>query len=421
MSLSTVIQHLKARAADQMAKARVKTAHKLHKNQTKNGFQRAELKINHAEFMSMYALLKPLLFCLAPETAHDLSLNCLSAISKNAFLRNQLKNLYANKVPKLPVTIMGLDFKHPIGLAAGLDKDARAFQAFAALGFSAVEMGTVTPEPQAGNPKPRMFRLEKDRAIINRMGFNSGGLENFLNNFQPLSFQQKSESSNDNAIAGINIGKNKVTANENANDDYLKALQTVYVKADYITVNISSPNTESLRELQGEEPLAALLKALSDERQKLAEQHGTLKPIALKIAPDLTEEEIKTIAELVIQYQFDALIATNTTIERPESLKSSDKHEAGGLSGAILKQPSTDVIAAFYQHLQGKVPIIGVGGVETTEDAWDKLVAGADYIQVYSGLIYHGPEMIKNIVTGLKAKAEGYDSLSKAVAVARRH
>ncbi len=362
----------------------------------------------------MYSLLKPILFKLSPEKAHDVMMNTLAMCSKNILLRKILKHLYGNKVAELPVSLMGLNFKHPVGLAAGLDKDARAFQAFSALGFSAVEMGTVTPLPQPGNPKPRMFRLEKDRAIINRMGFNSGGLQNFLLNFQPHAPSAKNPT-----IAGINIGKNKITSNENANEDYLKALRSVYAKADYVTVNISSPNTESLRELQGEEPLTQLLKALSEERDKLAIEQNVNKPIALKIAPDLNKEEIKVIADLVVTYRFDALIATNTTIARPDSLQSHDKSQMGGLSGAVLKQASTDVIAEFYTHLKGKVPIIGVGGIETAEDAWQKMLAGADYVQVYSGLIYQGPEMIRDIVNGLKIKAAKHNSLSEALAAER--
>ena len=363
----------------------------------------------------MYSLLKPLLFKFDPEKAHDITMGFLATASKNPLLRSLIKSIYGNKVPSLPVSIMGLDFKHPVGLAAGLDKDARAFQAFAALGFSAVEMGTVTPLPQTGNDKPRMFRLAEDRAIINRMGFNSGGIQNFLLNFQPFTESAK----NNKTAAGINIGKNKLTSNENAVDDYLKALRAVYAKADYITINISSPNTESLRELQGEEPLMQLLKALSEERIKLATEQRIHIPIALKIAPDLESTEIRAIAELLIEYQFDALIATNTTIERPESLESEYKNETGGLSGAILKQQATDVIAEFYTHLQGKVPIIGVGGIETADDAWQKMLAGADFVQIYSGLIYHGPKMIREIVTGLNEKTVGYDSLADALSAHR--
>lgn len=360
----------------------------------------------------MYKLLKPLLFKLSPEKAHDITLNILSLCSKLSPLTSILDCLYRKRIDSLPVSIMGLDFDHPIGLAAGLDKDARAFNAFSALGFSAIEMGTVTPLPQAGNPKPRMFRLEKDRAIINRMGFNSSGLDAFLKNFTI-------NCANKSTIAGINIGKNKITSNMNANDDYLTALRAVYSKADYVTVNISSPNTESLRELQGEEPLTKLLQTLSAERDKLTEQHKVRKPIALKIAPDLDKDEIKVISELVIANNFDALIATNTTIARMPSLRSIHQNEAGGLSGAALKQASTEVIAELYSHLKGKVPIIGVGGIETAEDAWQKMLAGADYLQVYSGLIYHGPEMIRNIVNGLKMKTSQYASLAEALAAER--
>ena len=368
----------------------------------------------------MYKLVKPLLFKLSPEKAHDVTINALAICEKSALLRNFLRQQYADKVPALPTSIMGLNFKHPVGLAAGLDKDARAFQAFAALGFSSVEMGTVTPLPQPGNPKPRMFRLADDRAIINRMGFNSGGLQQFLFNFQPFT-TPSSRTEQNNAIAGINIGKNKLTSNQDANEDYLKALRAVYSKADYVTVNISSPNTESLRELQGEEPLTQLLKALSEERDKLAQEQHVRKPIALKIAPDLTEEEIKVISALVIEFNFDALIATNTTITRPSSLLSDEKKQTGGLSGAVLKQQSTDVITKFYAHLQGKVPIIGVGGIENADDAWDKLLAGADYVQIYSGLIYHGPNMIADIVSGLLEKTKNYTSLSEALAAERAH
>ena len=363
----------------------------------------------------MYALLKPLLFKLSPEKAHDITLGVLSFIEKNRLIRNYLKKFYADKIPALPTHLMGLKFKHPVGLAAGLDKDARAFQSFTALGFSAVEMGTVTPLPQPGNPKPRMFRLSQDRSVINRMGFNSGGIQNFLINFQPYS-----QSSSNNGIAGINIGKNKITLNENANEDYVNALRSVYSKADYITINISSPNTESLRDLQAEEALSSLLKAITEEREKLSTEQQVYKPIALKIAPDLNSYEIQTISELVLKYKFDALIATNTTIKRPESLKSPEKQESGGLSGAILKQQSTEVIAEFYQYLKGKVPIIGVGGIETADDAWEKMLAGADFVQVYSGLIYHGPTMIRDIVNGLKEKTKNYDSLQQALANERK-
>jgi len=316
----------------------------------------------------MYRFLRPLVFKFSAETAHDFAMSSMGKASRCPNLCSIIQYMYGDKVNDLPVNVMGLDFRHPIGLAAGLDKGATAFKGFAALGFSGVEMGTVTPKPQSGNDKPRMFRLEEDGAIINRMGFNSSGLDDFLSNLDTDS----------TAIAGINIGKNKVTPNENAIDDYLQA----------------------------KEPLDKLLKELKAEQLRLSKFHNRYVPIALKIAPDLSEEEIEVIATLVKKHQFDALIATNTTLARPDDLESNQKAETGGLSGAPLKHQSTEVIASFYKHLKGEIPIIGVGGIETVEDAWDKLLAGADYLQVYSGLIYHGPEMIQEIVNGLKAKVD---------------
>lgn len=348
-----------------------------------------------------------MLFRLNPEVAHDLSISNLATISKHPRLTAKTRQLYADKVPPLPVEVMGLSFDNPVGLAAGLDKNARAFKAFAALGFSSVEMGTVTPLPQPGNVKPRMFRLEEDRSIINRMGFNSDGIDRFLDNID----------TDDSAVVGINIGKNKVTPNDHAIDDYTIAMESVYKHADYITINISSPNTESLRDLQAKEPLNELLHAVKEKQTTLQRLHHRYVPIALKIAPDLNAEEIAVISALVMKHQFDALIATNTTIARPSTLQSENKAESGGLSGASLKHDSTNVIASFYQHLKGQVPIIGVGGIETTEDAWQKLLSGADYLQVYSGLIYHGPDMIQEIVSGLKQKIEqlGFTDLASAM------
>lgn len=360
----------------------------------------------------MYSLIRPALFKLQPETAHDLTLSSLACIAKIKPLTHITRKLYADKIPALPVQVMGLNFAHPIGLAAGLDKNARAFKAFSALGFSGVELGTVTPLPQSGNSKPRMFRLEHDRAVINRMGFNSSGLESFINNINTDS----------SAVAGVNIGKNKATPNEQATNDYITAMQKVYQHANYITVNISSPNTESLRDLQAEEPLSELLASLKAEQSKLAEATDRYVPIALKIAPDLSNAEIAVISQLVLKHQFDAVIATNTTISRPSDLNSDEQAETGGLSGAPLKHLSTNVIAEFYQHLQGQVPIIGAGGIENGDDAWQKLLAGADYLQVYSGLIYHGPEMINTIVTELKQKITqlGFADLPSALATMRQ-
>nr|MBX2849786.1 dihydroorotate dehydrogenase (quinone) [Acidiferrobacterales bacterium] len=290
----------------------------------------------------------------------------------------------------------------------GLDKDARALPAFSALGFSAVEMGTVTPKPQPGNEKPRMFRLLEDEAIINRMGFNSDGVEAFLSNIKQTP---------QTAIAGINIGKNAVTPIEEAHEDYVSALQSVYPQADYITVNISSPNTKSLRDLQSQSFLDELLLKIKQAQAKCEKVHKRRIPIALKVAPDLEIDEIETIAELLITHQFDALIATNTTIARPESLKSKHAAQAGGLSGAPVKEMSTRCIQEFYKLLQGRVQIIGVGGIKNADDAWEKMLAGADYLQIYSQFIYQGPAMIREIVSGLekRMKSHGFDDLATAM------
>ncbi len=356
----------------------------------------------------LYSLARPALFSLDPERAHDLTLSNLARASKSPFLCSQLERAFARKVPDLPLSCMGLDFRHPIGLAAGLDKEARALPAFSAMGFSGVEMGTVTPKPQPGNPKPRMFRLIEDEALINRMGFNSSGVDEFLSNIQKT---------DKTAVAGINIGKNAVTAIEDAHFDYVSAMQRVYSQADYITINISSPNTKSLRDLQNESFLDDLLLKIKTAQQKCQKVHGRYVPIALKVAPDLEIEEIETISELVISHQFDALIATNTTVARPESLKSQHAKEVGGLSGAPVKEQATECIRQFYKLLQGRVQIIGVGGIKDADDAWEKLLAGADYLQIYSQFIYQGPAMITQIVEGLKVKVEshGFAELSAAL------
>ena len=361
----------------------------------------------------MYSLFKPLVFALDPERAHDITLANLEFISKRPFLASKLAKFYGNCVPDLPVSCMGLDFKHPVGLAAGLDKDARAFAAFSALGFSAVEMGTVTPLPQPGNDKPRMFRLLEDEAIINRMGFNSGGVDAFLANLKANCESQ--------AIAGINIGKNAVTAIEDAHFDYVSAMQRVYSSADYITANISSPNTKSLRDLQNEAFLDHLLSQIKSAHSKCVKAHKKHVPIALKVAPDLSEDEIEVIAELLISHQFDGLIATNTTVNRPDTLQSEHAQETGGLSGTPVKDQSTECIKEFYRHLKGRIPIIGVGGIKNADDAWEKLLAGADFLQIYSLFIYQGPAMIKEIVTGLKQKVQekGFDNLGDALIALR--
>ncbi|MBT8114318.1 MAG: quinone-dependent dihydroorotate dehydrogenase, partial [Arenicella sp.] len=275
----------------------------------------------------MYTFVKPLLFALDPERAHDLTMAQLQLVSCQPLLTSQVNRLYGGRVPELPVQCMGIDFKHPLGLAAGLDKDARALPAFSALGFSGVELGTVTPKPQPGNDKPRIFRLQEDQALINRLGFNNVGVEQFLKNLK---------TNDDTAVAGINIGKNAVTAIGDAHYDYVAALQRTYSHADYLTVNVSSPNTKSLRDLQNANYLDNLLERIMQAHSKCAKVHKRHVPIALKVAPDLQDDEIETIAELVLSYQFDGLIATNTTVQRPESLQSANAAEGGGLSGAPL-------------------------------------------------------------------------------------
>jgi len=361
----------------------------------------------------MYSFVKPALFALDPERAHDITLSKLAFASKVPFLTAQINRFFGRHVPDFPVRCMGLDFRHPVGLAAGLDKDARALAAFSAMGFSGVEMGTVTPKPQAGNPKPRMFRLVEDEALINRMGFNSGGVDVFLDNIQKT---------DETAIAGINVGKNAVTAIEDAHFDYVSAMQRVYSHADYITVNISSPNTKSLRDLQNESFLDDLLLKIKTAQKKCEKVHKRYVPIALKVAPDLEPDEIETIAELVISHQFDAVIATNTTVARPESLQSEHAAEVGGLSGAPVKESSTECIRQFYRLLKGRVQIIGVGGIRNADDAWEKMLAGADYVQIYSQFIYQGPSMIAGIVNGLKARvqSQGFDDLPTALEALRK-
>lgn len=356
----------------------------------------------------MYALLKPLLFSFDPEVAHDLMLKQMQIASRRPFIVQQVAKHIAARVPEMPLQCMGLNFKHPVGLAAGLDKDARALPIFSALGFSGVELGTVTPKPQLGNDKPRLFRLLEDEGIVNRMGFNSGGVDAFLTNLCRM---------RESAVVGINIGKNAITPIEDAHLDYVSALQRVYSKADYVTINISSPNTKSLRNLQNEEFLDNLLLQITTAKEKCVKVHKRNVPIALKVAPDLDNDEVEIIANLLLSYKFDALIATNTTVSRPSSLKSNYANEEGGLSGAPVKNLSTHIIRQFYKVLKGKVQIIGVGGIANADDAWEKLLAGADYLQIYSQYIYQGPGVIREIVTGLQQRLDqsGYASVADAM------
>ena len=356
----------------------------------------------------MYSLLRPLLFALDPEHAHELTLQALRVPGAASMLHA----LYGARVPVLPVICMGLRFPNPLGLAAGLDKQAAAVGGLAALGFGFLELGTVTPRPQPGNPGPRLFRLPAAAALINRMGFNSDGLEPFLANLarapRPVPL-------------GINLGKNKDTPAERALDDYLTGLRAVYAHADYVAVNISSPNTPGLRALQEETALAELLAGLKAAQAQLATDHGRYVPIALKIAPDLDGEALDGVARLLLEHRIDAVIATNTTVTRPGLGHNPRAREAGGLSGRPLRPLATAVIARLYRTLQGRIPIIGVGGIESADDAWEKLVAGADLLQIYAALIYRGPAVVRAIVADLKDRADrlGNGDLGAAVARAR--
>ncbi len=293
--------------------------------------------------------------------------------------------LIASRPADDPRDVMGLTFSNPVGLAAGLDKNGDCIDGLAALGFGFIEIGTITPLPQSGNPKPRLFRLPEANAIINRMGFNNDGVDKLIANVKRAKYQ---------GILGINIGKNAVTPIENAADDYLTCLRKVYPYASYITVNISSPNTKNLRQLQDEEALTRLLSALKGEQQKLADAHGKYVPIALKIAPDMESDQLKQIAALLMQHQIDAVIATNTTVSRVGVEGMPHGEEAGGLSGAPVREKSTEVIRQLSVELQGALPIIGAGGILNGADAAEKINAGASLVQFYSGMIYRGPALI---------------------------
>lgn len=328
----------------------------------------------------MYALLRPALFKLDPESAHHLTLNGL-----NRAARLGLSNCFVPRAVATPCHVMGLDFPNPVGLAAGLDKNGDCIDGLAALDFGFIEIGTITPLPQSGNAKPRLFRLPQAKAIINRMGFNNDGVDTLIANVQQAKYR---------GILGINIGKNALTPIEKAADDYLICLRKVYAHASYITVNISSPNTKNLRQLQDEDALNQLLSALKAEQHKLADAHGKLVPIALKIAPDMESAQITQIARLLMKHRIDAVIATNTTLSRDAVQHLPHGDEAGGLSGTPVRDKSTAVIQQLAVELQGALPIIGVGGILSGEDAVEKINAGASLVQLYSGLIYRGPALV---------------------------
>jgi len=338
----------------------------------------------------MYSLLRSALFQLEPETAHNFTLSGLETAYKLG-----LSGLIAPRAENNACTVMGLNFPNSVGLAAGLDKNCDCINGLAALGFGFIEIGTITPLSQPGNPKPRLFRLPQANAIINRMGFNNDGVDVLINNVQRADYR---------GILGINIGKNAVTPIENAADDYLICLRKVYAHASYITVNISSPNTKNLRQLQDEDALNNLLAQLKSEQQKLADAHGKYVPIALKIAPDMEGEQIAQIARLLMQHGIDGVIATNTTLGRIGVENLPNGNETGGLSGAPVRDKSTAVIRQLAAELQGALPIIGVGGILQGADAAEKIAAGASLVQIYSGLIYRGPSLISECCVAIRAR-----------------
>lgn len=344
-----------------------------------------------------YAALRPLLFSLDAEAAHDMTLRWLQRLQHTPVMR-----LLAPPRIDDPVELAGLHLPNRVGLAAGLDKNARCIDAWAALGFGFVEVGTVTPLPQPGNPKPRLFRLPQARALINRFGFNNEGLQAFVAHVRASRVRQRGSPA---LVLGLNIGKNASTPIERAVDDYLVGLRGVYPYADYVTVNISSPNTANLRQLQNDQALDALLDALTQERARLAQQHGQRKPLFVKIAPDLDEPQVGAIAAALLRHGIDGVIATNTTLQRPGVQGLPHAQEAGGLSGAPLASASNRVIAALRAQLGPSYPIIGVGGILSAADAVAKLQAGADAVQLYTGLIYRGPGLIAEVAQALKRQA----------------
>lgn len=336
-----------------------------------------------------YSLAKSLMFSMDAERSHNLALGGMNLAASLG-----VPSLLGTEKLDMPVEVMGIRFPNPVGLAAGLDKNGTAIDGLAALGFGFVEIGTVTPRPQVGNPKPRLFRIPEHNAIINRMGFNNHGVDALLANVDRARYK---------GILGINIGKNKDTPNDKANDDYLYCLRKVYSRASYITVNVSSPNTPGLRSLQFGDSLNTLLESLKNEQARQALLHDRYVPIAVKIAPDMTEEEIVMVADSLKTYEMDGVIATNTTLSREGVEDSVLQGESGGLSGEPVRNKSTKVIRTLAYELNGALPIIGVGGITEGFDAAEKIEAGASLVQIYSGFIYKGPALVKESVRAIEA------------------
>jgi dihydroorotate dehydrogenase len=339
------------------------------------------------QYRMLYSFLRPLLFRLDPETAHRVTFAAMEKARGFGLLTS-------NSIACQPRRVMSLTFPNPVGLAAGLDKNGEHIEALAALGFGFIEVGTVTPRPQPGNPEPRLFRIPQASAIINRMGFNNRGIDSLVANVRR---------SNYNCILGINIGKNFDTPVEKAADDYLACLQKIYGYADYIVINISSPNTPGLRQLQNTGELDRLLATLKSSQGRLADEHGKYKPLAVKIAPDLEPSQIESIAALLLAHQIDGVIATNTTLSRSGIEGLPHANEAGGLSGAPLKHKATLVVRQLSAALEGALPIIAAGGIMCAADAREKIEAGASLVQLYSGLIYRGPHLVHEIGQALCA------------------
>lgn len=338
----------------------------------------------------IYPLIRKFFFALDAETAHGIGMSGVGFLNLAG-----VACLVAKPVPADPVEAMGLKFPNPVGLAAGLDKNGDHIDALASLGFGFIEIGTITPRPQPGNPRPRLFRIPEKQAIINRMGFNNDGVEKLLANVAAAQFPKRG------GILGINIGKNFDTPIEKAADDYLICLDRVYSAASYVTVNISSPNTKNLRELQKDDALDALLGSLKAAQAKLADKHGKYVPLALKIAPDLEDTQIQTIADLLRQHRMDGVIATNTTLSRDGVEGLPNAGEAGGLSGAPVFDRSTAVTKKLATALAGELPIIGVGGIMSGSDAAAKIEAGAKLVQFYSGFIYRGPDLVSEAAAAI--------------------
>ena len=335
----------------------------------------------------LYQAVRPLLFQLDPESAHVASLQGLKLAH-----RAGLSRLILKPVKTRPVQAMGLEFPNPLGLAAGLDKHAEYVDALGSIGFGFLEIGGVTPRPQPGNPRPRVFRLPEQEAIINRFGFNSVGIDRFVENLRRASYR---------GILGVNLGKNKETPLDRAVDDYARSLEKIYPYAHFATINVSSPNTPNLRQLQSAGELGPLLAAMHKRREELSQQHGRRVALALKIAPDLADAEIDMMAKTAVEHGMDAIIATNTTLSRDRVRGLPHGNEEGGLSGAPLRELSTEIIRKLARALDGALPIIGVGGIMEAQHARDKLAAGATLLQLYCGLVYRGPDVVADIVNGL--------------------